>query len=173
MPDSFALMKDAYVAVQYKSKKLIQVYKLESNDNTIYHTIDHAISRNGKSFCIFEQYIAIRNLKKKCFEIIDVEQKKSVVTFAYEDIWYYNNYHVLGSVFVFPHYMKVTFFDSKNKFRQLSSKGVDFDWYKNDDTSKTAGNLLGSNVKGLSFQKKFVILKDSNTICFDSGEGRI
>lgn len=73
MPDSFALMKDAYVAVQYKSKKLIQVYKLESNDNTIYHTIDHAISRNGKSFCIFEQYIAIRNLKKKCFEIIDVE----------------------------------------------------------------------------------------------------
>lgn len=59
-----------------------------------------------------------------------------MISFAYEDIWYYNNYHVLGSIFVFPHYMKVTFFDSKNKFKQLSSKGIDFDWYKNDDNSK-------------------------------------
>jgi hypothetical protein len=99
-------------------------------------TIDNSISRNGKSFCICEQFIATRNLKKKCFEIIDIIQKETVVSFAYEDIWYYNNYHVLGSIFVFPHYMKVTFFDSKNKFKQLSSKGIDFDWYKNDDNSK-------------------------------------
>ena len=70
----------------------------------------------------------------------DIEEKKTVVSFAYEDIWYYNNYHVLGHVFVFPHYMKVTFFDADNSFRKLESKGVDFDWYKNDD--KDAGNLL-------------------------------
>jgi len=36
--------------------------------------------------------------------------------------------------------MKVTFFDADNGFRKLESKGVDFDWYKNDD--KDAGNLL-------------------------------
>ena len=67
--------------------------------------------------------------------------------------------------------MKVTFFDANNNFNKLESKGVDFDWYKNDD--KDAGNLLSQTAKGLTFQKKFVILKDSNTICFDNGEGRI
>jgi hypothetical protein len=74
--------------------------------------MDAAISRNGKSFCIFEQYLAVRNLRMKCFEIINVEEKETLVSFAYEDIWYYNNYHVLGGIFVFPHYMRVTFFDS-------------------------------------------------------------
>lgn len=108
-------MNDQYVAIQYKQKKLIQIYKLGESD--IYFTIDNAISRNGKSFCIHQHFIAVRNLKKKCFEIIDILEKTVVVTFAYEDIWYYNNYHVLGSIFVFPHYMKVTFFDSQNKFK--------------------------------------------------------
>ena len=100
---------------------------------------------------------------------MDVETKKSVLQFAYEDIWYYNNYHVLGHVFVFPHYMRVTFFDSNSNFELLQSKGVDFDWYKNDDSPK------GTSAEGdsLKLQKKFVILKDSNTICFDNGEGRI
>ena len=165
-------MKETYIAVQYKSKKIIQIYKLEDCKEP-YFTIEHAISRNGKSFCTYDKYIAVRNLKKKCFEIIDIEFKQVVMNYAYEDIWYYNNYHVLGHVFVFPHYMKVTFFDSQNDFKQLQSKGVDFDWYKNDDSSKVGGNLLSQTAKGLSFQKKFVILKDSNTICFDSGEGRI
>jgi len=90
---------------------------------------------------VYAQYLAVRNLKKKCFEIIDVEQKKSVVTFAYEDIWYYNNYHIIGNIFVFPHYMKVTFFDSSNKFQQLSSNGVDFDWYKNDEQAKMSSSI--------------------------------
>lgn len=64
---------------------------------------------------------------------MDVKTKKTMASFAYEDIWYYNNYHVLGHVFVFPHYMRVTFFDSLNGFKMLGSRGVDFDWYKNDD----------------------------------------
>jgi len=55
----------------------------------------------------------------------------------------------------------------------MDSKGVDFDWYKNDD-EKDAGNLMSQTNRGAgSFKKKFVILKDSNTICFDNGEGRI
>ena len=61
-----------------------------------------------------------------------------MLQFAYEDIWYYNNYHVLGSVFVFPHYLKVTFFDSEDNdgrgtFQVIDSQGVDYDWYKNED----------------------------------------
>lgn len=82
------------------------VNKNTENSN-IYFTIDNALSRNGKSFCIYNQFLAIRNLKAKQFEIINIEEKKIVLKFAYEDIWYYNNYHVLGSIFVFPHYMKV------------------------------------------------------------------
>jgi hypothetical protein len=155
LPDSFALMKDKYIIVQYKQNKQIQVFTIpekqspglhnslqgpESRQSAPYFVLDNAISRNGKSFCIYDKYIAIRNLKQKCFEVVDIEEKKTVVSFAYEDIWYYNNYHVLGHVFVFPHYMKVTFFDADNSFRKLESKGVDFDWYKNDD--KDAGNLL-------------------------------
>ena len=133
VPDSFALLKDRFIAVQYKKKKIIQIYELEQltdqlnrdPDNmsvksgiqsSVYFNIDQAISRNGKSFCVHQQYLALRNLKKKCFEVIDVELKKTVVSFAYEDIWYYNNYHILGSVFVFPHYMKVTFFDASANF---------------------------------------------------------
>lgn len=83
---------------------------------SLHLTIDNAISRNGKSFCVHGKYLAIRNLKQKQFEIIDIEQKSLQVRLAYEDIWYYNNYHVLGGIFVFPHYMKVTFFDSENNF---------------------------------------------------------
>lgn len=145
LPDSFALMKDKYIIVQYKQNKQIQVFTVpesttNSRQSAPYFVLDNVISRNGKSFCIYDKYIAIRNLKQKCFEVVDVEEKKTVVSFAYEDIWYYNNYHVLGHVFVFPHYMKVTFFDANSNFRKLESKGVDFDWYKNDD--KDAGNLL-------------------------------
>ena len=137
-------------------------------------TIDNAISRNSKSFCLYEKYLAVRNLKKKCFEVVDIVEKSVVLNFAYEDIWYYNNYHVLGSVFVFPHYMKVTFFDAENGFKQLASKGIDFDWYKNDDNAKVSHKTLGGpSADNVTFQKKFVILKDSNTICFDNGEGRI
>ena len=94
--------------------------------------------------------------------------------FAYDDIWYYNNYHVLGRVFVFPHYMKVTFIDSST-FKKLEYEGVDFDWYKNDDQARsmnTTNSTFDQN-KNYSFYKKFVILRDSNLICFDSGEGRI
>jgi len=80
-------------------------------------TIESAISRNGKSFCIYDKFLAFRNLKQKCFEIVDVESRSSKVQFAYEDIWYYNNYHVLGTVFVFPHYMKVTFFNADDTFK--------------------------------------------------------
>lgn len=151
-------------------------------------------------------------MKLKCFEVIDVETKQLMLQFAYEDIWYYNNYHVLGSVFVFPHYMKVTFFDSEDNgrgtFKVIDSQGVDFDWYKNEDPGQqnmqqspgahgTLGNLepnfvtqakhrtseasgqivqhsaIPSAQPANQFQKKFVILKDSDTICFDSGEGRI
>ena len=115
-----------------------------SVQSSVYFNIDQAISRNGKSFCVHEQYLALRNLRKKCFEVVDVELKKVVVSFAYEDIWYYNNYHILGSVFVFPHYMKVTFFDSSAEFAQLSSKGIDFDWYKNDEAAhKNANEAAG------------------------------
>ena len=139
--------------------------------------IDGAISRNGKSFCTHDKYLAFRNLKSKCFEIVDIETKKSMIQFAYEDIWYYNNYHVLGPIFVFPHYMRVTFFDSTNKFKQLSSKGVDFDWYKNDDSQspRAGGGSISkkADLTKTNYQKKFVILKESHTICFDSGEGRI
>jgi hypothetical protein len=104
-----------FVAIQFKQKKLIHVYKLGRSE--VYLTLENCISRNGKSFCHCEQFIALRNLKKKCFEIVDIELKETVVSFAYEDIWYYNNYHVLGNIFVFPHYMKVTFFDSSDKFK--------------------------------------------------------
>ena len=72
--------------------------------------------------------------------------------------------------------MKVQFFDSTNNFVQLKSEGVDYDWYKNDDSSK-AGSTLEKTSKNdalsMQFRKKFVIMKDSNIICFDSGEGRI
>jgi hypothetical protein len=73
--------------------------------------------------------------------------------------------------------MKVTFFDAENEFKQLASKGVDFDWYKNDDTAKatanTSNSLSRTPTDSLTFQKKFVILKDSSNICFDNGEGRV
>lgn len=49
--------------------------------------------------------------------------------------------------------------------RNLDHEGVDFEWYKNDD------KLSQPNLP--NFSKKFVILRDSNMICFDSGEGRI
>lgn len=53
---------------------------------------------------------------------------------------------------------------------------MDYDWYKNDDSSK-AGSTLEKTSKNdalsMQFRKKFVIMKDSNIICFDSGEGRI
>ena len=58
-----------------------------------------------------------------------------MATLAYEDPWYYNNYHVLGSLFVFPHLNKVTFLDSEFQFRQTQHNGVDFEWYKNDEQS--------------------------------------
>lgn len=81
-------------------------------------------------------------MKLKCFEILDIDTKQLMLQFAYEDIWYYNNYHVLGSVFVFPHYMKATFFNSEDtgngQFQAIGSIGVDFDWYKNEDPG--AGN---------------------------------
>jgi hypothetical protein len=38
-------------------------------------------------------------------------------TLMYDDPWYYNNYHVLGEIFVFPHLNKVTFIDSDNNFK--------------------------------------------------------
>lgn len=175
-PDSFTLIKDHYIAVQFKNRKVIQIYTPSNGEqeSSLYMQIDHAISRNGKSFCIYDRFLAIRNLKHKCFEIIDIEAQKSMLQFAYEDIWYYNNYHVLGHIFVFPHYMRVSFFDSTDGFKQLDSKGVDYDWYKNDDSPRAANSLpkIGER-PNMQFQKKFVILKDSNTICFDSGEGRI
>ena len=117
-PDSFALICDNYVAVQFKAHKLIQIYKKSHNSSSfdLHHEIKNAISRNGKSFCYSGCYMGIRNMLKKCFEIIDIESTKSMTTFAYDDIWYYNNYHVLGKIFVFPHYMKATFFDSTNNF---------------------------------------------------------
>ena len=117
-PDSFALICDNYIAVQFKAQKLIQIYKKQHSSNSfeLHHEIKNAISRNGKSFCYSGCYLGIRNMVKKCFEIIDIESTKSMTTFAYDDIWYYNNYHVLGKVFVFPHYMKATFFDSTNNF---------------------------------------------------------
>lgn len=99
----------------------------------LHMTLQNSISRNGKSFCIYEQFLAFRNLKNKCFEIIDVETKQSQMTFAYEDQWYYNNYHVLGPVFVFPHSTKVSFFDSSDKFRQLNQRGLEIEWYKNEE----------------------------------------
>ena len=110
---------------------------------------------------------------KKCFEIVDIESTKSMKTFAYDDIWYYNNYHALGNIFVFPHYMKATFFDSTSDFCTLYSRGVDFDWYKNDDNNKPEEGLQTPMSNNREFAKKFVILKDSNNICYDSGEGRI
>lgn len=120
-PDSFALMLNKYIVVQFKSLKQIKIYKLDSEQignaaTDLHMTIESAISRNGKSFCIYDKFLAFRNLKQKCFEIIDVESRSSKVSHAYEDIWYYNNYHVLGTVFVFPHYMKVTFFNATDNF---------------------------------------------------------
>ena len=141
IPDSFALVKDEYVIVQFKKGKLIQIYKTDGNQSFLHWKIEGAISRNGKSFCVYDKYLAYRSLKNKCFEIVDIETKKSMIQFAYEDIWYYNNYHVLGPIFVFPHYMRVTFFDSTNQFKQLSSKGVDFDWYKNDDSNSPRASM--------------------------------
>ena len=56
----------------------------------------------------------------------------------------------------------------------MASRGVDFDWYKNGDTAKaTQDQLTRTLTESLTFQKKFVILKDSNNICFDNGEGRV
>ena len=159
------MIKDRFVALQFKSRKSVHIYELDSGETTAYWQIDNAVSRNGKSFCVYDCFLALRNLKNKCFEVLNVETKESMMQFAYEDIWYYNNYHVLGHIFVFPHYMKVTFFDSRQHFKQISAKGVDFDWYKNDEQKWQTGTV--------NKQKKFVILKDSNTICFDSGEGKI
>lgn len=90
------------------------------------------LSRDGLSFCIADNYLAVRNLKKKQFEIVDIQTEKVMVEHTYEDPWYYNNYHVLGNIFVFPHLNKVTFFDSANDFKSLQYRGVDFQWYKND-----------------------------------------
>ena len=125
---------------------------LPTTENQLHLKLENAISRNGKSLCAYEQFIAYRNLKAKCFEIIDVRTKKSMLQFAYEDIWYYNNYHVLGHIFVFPHYMKVTFFDSTNGFKKLQSQGVDFDWYKNDDNSSKQPSP--KNIKGAPGNEK-------------------
>jgi hypothetical protein len=55
----------------------------------------------------------------------------------------------------------------------LYSRGVDFDWYKNDDNNKPEEGTQTPTVDRRGFAKKFVILKDSNNICYDSGEGRI
>lgn len=88
------------------------------------------------------------------------------MSLAYEDPWYYNNYHVLGSIFVFPHYLKVTFYDAENSFKSLDHSGVDFDWYKNDEQNGSTG---GQNQP----QKKFVILKNSDKICYDNGKAKI
>ena len=184
------MLKDKFVAVQFRKKKIIKIFDLQiignmnmtqtlPNLDLSWWTIENCVSRNGKSFCIYEQFIAVRNLKQKCFEIVDILQKEIKLRFAYEDIWYYNNYHVLGSVFVFPHYMKVSFFDVNHNFAQLKSEGVDYDWYKNDDQNKNATLGFGTSeqkekeAEEKPFQKKFVILKDSNIICYDSGEGRI
>lgn len=98
--------------------------------------IENALSRNGKSMCIFENFLAFRNLKEKCFEIIDISTKETMLQFQYEDAWYYNNYHVLGHIFVFPHFMKVTLFDARDNFRQMDFEGLDYDWYKNEDEKK-------------------------------------
>lgn len=77
-PDSFALIRDEYIAVQFKNKKYIQIYKT-GEVGKLHMQIDQAISRNGKSFCIFDKYMAIRNLKNKCFEIIDVVDQLSMI----------------------------------------------------------------------------------------------
>ena len=51
----------------------------------------------------------------------------------------------MGSVFVFPHYMKVSFFDANHNFGQLKYEGVDYDWYKNDDQNKNATLGFGTS----------------------------
>lgn len=62
------------MAVQFKKKKLIQVFKLYDkgvhasdlkldSSSSLHLTIDNAMSRNGKSFCVHSKYLAFRNLK--------------------------------------------------------------------------------------------------------------
>lgn len=100
-----------------------------------------------------------------------------MLQFQYEDAWYYNNYHVLGHIFVFPHFMKVTLFDARDNFRQMDFEGLDYDWYKNEDEKKEGTQTKTSPVTSprqeLKARKKFVILKNTNTICFDRGDGKI
>ena len=98
-----------------------------------------------------------------------------MASLAYEDPRYYNNYHVLESIFVFPHLNKVTFLDSEFNFTQIQHHGVDFDWYKNDEQSaeeklQESTGAINTPSRG---QKKFVILKNSTSICFDNGRSKI
>lgn len=153
----------------------------------MYLQIENALSRNGRSLCIYEQFLAFRNIKDKCFEIVDVVKKETMLQFQYEDAWYYNNYHVLGHIFVFPHFMKVTLFDANDDFNQIETEGMDFDWYKNEDEKKDSSLQTtsidnrspmvsprpGDKIETPKSRKKFVILKNTNTICFDRGDGRI
>ena len=51
--------------------------------------------------------------------------------------------------------MQVNLYDSANKFKKLAHRGVDFDWYKSEE----------------SLEKKFVVL--GSNIIYDNGLGRI
>ena len=62
IPDSFALIDERFLAIQFKKKKLICVYSLEGQLQT---KLEMAMSRNGQSFCHYKQYLAIRNLRSK------------------------------------------------------------------------------------------------------------
>lgn len=79
VPDSFALMMDSYIVIQYKKKKIIQVYDIQNNNNEIHLTLENCISRNGKSFCVYSKFMAVRNMKLKCFEVVDILKKEKVL----------------------------------------------------------------------------------------------
>ena len=62
--DSFALVMESFLAVQYKTLKQIVILKIGEGDQPpyIHMVIENALSRNGKSMCIFENFLAFRNL---------------------------------------------------------------------------------------------------------------
>ena len=92
-PDSFTLTTDQKsILVQHKDLKQVVVFQEEK----IRLTLAQCLSRDGLSFCIADNYLAVRNLKKKQFEIVDIQTENVMVEHTYEDPWYYNNYHVLG-----------------------------------------------------------------------------
>jgi hypothetical protein len=98
---------------------------------------------------------------------------------------------VLGSIFVFPHLNEVRFYDSNEDFKLIDHKGVDFEWYKNEDQhsaakknesvskmieksrSRSRSNSPVLGTQNLKHPKKFAIVKDSTHVCFDRGDGHV